>query len=89
MTTFTLSHIRSLAAHGARIRTDHAGITIPVTVEFCETALSLMREQPGVVSFNYSMVLPGIPGEFMLVINRNGTVESGSRETVEALLRSR
>lgn len=86
MTTFTpsaLAQLRTLADHGGRIG------SIPLTVSFCEGALTHMQSDPAATSYNYNMALPGIDAEFMLVINRNGTVESGSKESIEQMLWSR
>lgn len=80
----TLAHIRTLADHGATIDG-----SIPLTVDFCEAAFARMQQDPAVASYNYDMALPGIEAEFMLVINRNGTVESGSKRRVEQVLRMR
>ncbi|MBE6725069.1 MAG: hypothetical protein E7576_07770 [Ruminococcaceae bacterium] len=80
----TLAHIRTLADQGATI-----GGSTPLTVGFCEEALTRMQQDPAVVSYNYDMALPGIDAKFMLVINRNGTVDSGSKERVEQVLRMR
>lgn len=79
-----LAYIRILADHGAII-----GGSTPLTVGFCEEALTRMQQDPAVASYNYDMALPGIDAEFMLVINRNGTVESGLKERVEQVLRMR
>lgn len=48
-----------------------------------------MQSDPAATSYNYNMALPGIDAEFMLVISRNGTVESGSKESIEQMLWSR
>ena len=86
MTTFTpsaLAQLRTLADHGACIG------SIPLTIGFCEEALTRMQSDSAAASYNYDMVLPSIDAEFMLVINRNGTVESGSKESIEQMLWSR
>lgn len=80
----TLAHIRTLADHGAII-----GGSTPLTIDFCEAAFARMQQDPAVASYNYDMALPGIDAKFMLVINRNGTVESGSKRRVEQVLRMR
>ena len=83
MTTFApaaLTHIRTLADHGARI-----GST-PLTLGFCEKALACIQADPAAASYNYDMTLPGIDAEFMIVINRNGSVDSGSKESIEQML---
>ena len=87
MTTYTdssLRHIRSLAAHGACFRTDDGDR--PVTVELCEELLAWIRSTPSVASATYAMVLPGIDADFALLVNRDGTVESGTRELIDDLL---
>ena len=87
MTTYTasaLEHISSLAAHGAYFRTDDGDH--PVTVELCEELLAWVRSTPSVVSATYAMVLPGINADFALLVNRDGTVESGTRELIDELL---
>ena len=76
-----LAHIRSLADHGAVL-----GGSTPLTVDFCEAAFARMQQDPAVASYNYDMALPGINAEFMLVIHRNGTVESGQKESIEQML---
>ena len=86
MTTFTpsaLAHLRTLADHGARIG------SAPLTIGFCEEALARIQSDPAVAGYNYDMELPGIDAEFMLVINRNGTIESGSKESIDMMLWSR
>ena len=76
-----LAHIRSLADHGAVL-----GGSTPLTVSFCEEALAHMQQDPAAASYNYDMMFPGIDAEFMLVIHRNGTVESGQKESIEQML---
>lgn len=80
----TLAHIRTLADHGAII-----GGSTPLTVDFCEAAFARMQQDPAVASYNYDMALPGIDAKFMLVIHRDGSVESGSKERIEQVLRMR
>ncbi len=79
-----LAHIRSLADHGAIL-----GGSTPLTVSFCEEALAHMQQDSAAASYNYDMVLPSIDAEFMLVIHRDGSIDSGSSGTVTTLLRSR
>lgn len=85
MTTFTsdaLRSIRSLEAHGAYIRTERGAV--PLTTEFCQKALESLTG--AMVGVNYDFGLPGIDFEFMLCVNRDGTVDAGGKEAVEALL---
>lgn len=90
MTSFTsaaLAGLTSLAAHGASILTDSG--MVPLTVDLCTRELESLQRIPAATSLNYDMLLPDVAAAFMLVINRDGSTEAGSKEVVEEILRHR
>lgn len=81
-------HIQTLADHGVTVF-GGSEENIPLSVEFCEADYDRILADPAVVSFVYDIRLPGIDGEFQIMINRDGTVDSGSKESINQIIQAR
>ena len=69
-------HITSLMNHGVRIKRPD-GTTEELTMDFYRKAMRYCCAE-GCRAICYEIILPGIEGEFMLAIWKDGRVDSGS-----------
>ena len=77
--------ILSLARHGARL--GDAEQSIPLTADFYRDAVASMAGT-ATNAITYAMILPDIDGDFRLTIHADGTVWSGSAESIDQLMRT-
>lgn len=79
----TLRYIGVLSSHMSKIVAPD-GSVVPLTEEFCEQALAKIQTG-SVCGLWYDLKDPWLEGlgDFVLVINRDGTIDCGSRESVE------
>lgn len=79
----TLRYIGELESLDIKVAVPN-GSSIPLTVEFCEQALAKIQTG-SVCGLWYDIKDPWLEGlgDFVLVINRDGTIDCGSRESVE------
>ena len=78
-----LDHINSLRSHGAQIKAEDT--LIDLTAAFYEKAVEACRNG-GFTAVTYDLVLPGIEEPMMLVVWKDGHVDSGTtRRIIECL----
>lgn len=77
--------ILSLARHGARL--GDAEQSIPLTVEFYRDAVASMAGT-ATNAITYALLLPDFNAEMRLTIHADGTVWSGSAESIDRLLKT-
>ena len=77
-------HINSLSNNGARIKAPD-GTTELVSMDFCRRAVEACIKG-GCNAITYELELPGIDGEFMIAIWKDGHVDSGSAERILQVL---
>lgn len=77
-------HINSLSNNGARIKAPD-GTTETVSMDFYRRAVEACIKG-GCNAITYELELPGIDGEFMIAIWKDGHVDSGSAERILQVL---
>lgn len=77
-------HITRLMSYGTRIKRPD-GTTAKLTMDIYRRAMRYCYAE-GCRAICYEIILPGIEGEFMLVIWKEGRVDSGTSERIMTLL---
>ena len=83
--TSTQRHLETLCRHKAALRGSN-GTSEPLTRSFYNNALFECATK-GYATIVYYMVLPDVSGGTRLVIWRNGHIDSGTEESIGALLK--
>ncbi len=77
-------HLNSLAAHGAKVGSDHGWVT--PDEDFYNAELDNIHRYSMIVAITYDLKLPDLDGDFAITIWRDGHIDSGSRESMQRIL---
>ena len=82
--TLNQKHLESLRQHGAKIR-QADGSLVELNSFFVGNAQNDCIRM-GANAITYEMVLPDLPGDFLLCVHRDGFIDSGSPEAINRVL---